>query len=63
MTIHERLKEIMKPATVYTWGQIMKGIGGQSTVAERMIQDAECAGYIQECMPIDGVNRSFKLVQ
>ena len=63
MTIHDRLKEVMKPQEVYTWGQIMKSLGGNSSVTEHLITDANAAGYLQECAPKDGVNRSFRINQ
>lgn len=61
--MHERLKAIMKPGVAYTWGTLMKLLGGKSSTTEHFFADAEAAGYLQEVKPIDGVNRSFRLNQ
>jgi hypothetical protein len=53
----------MKPGQGYTWGMIMKSLGGNSSMTERLITDANVCGYIQEIKPIDGINRSFRINQ
>lgn len=63
MTTHDRLKEVMTPQKGYTWGQLMKSLGGNSSVTERTLETAVINGYLQEVAPIDGVNRSFRLNQ
>lgn len=63
MTTYNRLKEVMEPQKGYTWGTLMKSLGGNSSITERIIQTAVLQGYLQEIRPIDGVNRSFRLNQ
>ena len=63
MTTHEKLISVMKPQQSYTWGTIMKALGGNSSVTERLIETALINGQLQEVAPVDGVNRSFRINQ
>ena len=64
MTLHEKLKEVMKPGVVYTWGEIRNGLMPiSSTSYDYHLGSFVALGYIQECKPKDGINRSFRINQ
>jgi len=61
--IRERLAANMKSGEFYTEGQIKRFLcPSQSVTAERLFQDAFCAGYLQEGKSLT-VNRVFRINQ